>query len=132
MTSDREVVRIHLGDVDSATREIGAQVLDDAALAITPKGAWCRGSYVKDRFDPQKREFIPAYCLMGALFHSTRNAQVDQSSVAFETGLRALNLTLFGCDSVGEGNIVSWNDSQRDKRKVIRALRRAARNLRAA
>jgi hypothetical protein len=95
--------------LDPAVFEKAADVLD---------GGWCRGAYRQQRSQGQF-----SYCLVGALMKARRDLHPGAvSSIAYEAEVRK------AVGTSPEG----WNDSQRDKRKVQRLLRRIARNMRKA
>lgn len=92
-----------------------AKVLDDAATLIETKG-WCRGSYQDgDR-----------HCTVGALAAGVSSSDRAAFFVAYRSVLTEI------IEITGQSNIsISlWNDSQRDRRKVVRTLRRTARKVR--
>jgi hypothetical protein len=91
-----------------------AKVLDDAATLIETKG-WCRGSYQDgDR-----------HCTVGAL------AGVSSSDrAAFFVAYRSVLTEIIEITGQSGISISRWNDSQRDRRKVVRTLRRTARKVR--
>jgi hypothetical protein len=90
-----------------------ADVLDGAAELLDEKG-WCRGDVV----DAHGR-----HCAIGAIYAV---AGVGQLAI---DARRALAQEVTGTVN---GSVTIWNDIQRDKRVVTRAMRRTARKLRGA
>lgn len=106
----------------NALEEAAADALDRAAARLEPKGAWCKGTYRKWIWDPKTGTSHNAYCLMGALREEAHASSVRQTAiVSLVEEIHAEN------PKVG---ITRWNDNQRDKRKVIRLMRRVAKKLR--
>lgn len=97
------------------------QVLDEAADIISQPQSWTRG------VDQRPSKGSPCgtkFCLRGALIEAADRCEVSYYG-AFDAVQSEINRRYDG------GLFTSWNDSQRDKRKVVRLLRRTARRLRA-
>lgn len=92
-----------------------AEIADrlDATANYLDKHGWCR----RKMYDNQGRA-----CLLGAIMKVSpiHNGSIEY---AMDKYLRSEGLTKYG--------MLRWNDSQRDKRKVQRHLRRFARLIRA-
>lgn len=88
-----------------------ADLLREAAHLLETRG-WCRG-----RFESRSGHF----CAVGALRYAASGAS-DSSSQSVRDAVDALK------DDLGIP-VVRWNDDQRDRRKVVRQLRRTADRL---
>ena len=89
-----------------------AKALDDAATLIETKG-WCRKAFAGgDR-----------HCTVGALHAVIEIENGDFVDDLYFIARNALRVEV-GPDLLG------WNDAQRDRRKVVRTLRRTARKVR--
>lgn len=93
-----------------------ADVLDRAALILAPKGAWGRG---------ERLRFNGVMCAATACDRAG-GFELGETAIGALAEELGLEYRRFGYD---EG-VYEWNDAQRDKRKVQRALRRTARKLR--
>lgn len=90
-----------------------AKVLDDAATLIETKG-WCRGKHTG-----------------GAALHvAAMIAGIGPGDEAYIRAYEAVGAELRSADSHSYVSIPAWNDEQRDRRKVVRLLRRTARKVR--
>jgi len=88
-----------------------AKVLDDAATLIETKG-WCRGRYTDgDR-----------HCTVGALIEVA-----GPDNLVYVKAYKAVSAEITG---LTYSSVPAWNDEQRDRRKVVRTLRRTARKVR--
>lgn len=90
-----------------------ADTLERAAILLEQKG-WCRGQY-KDG---------DRHCALGAIEAVTRTYEGEAAAIS------ALGAELALKYGPSDDNVAIWNDSQSDKRKVTRAMRRAARHIR--
>jgi hypothetical protein len=105
-----------------------SEVLERAAALIEDNG-WTRGQYGKLRGDKV------CFCALGAVavasgssvsFHG-RSMLLDsvEDRKAEQTAINFLHAQL--TEDYGSNSTARWNDAQRDRRKVIRLLRRASR-----
>jgi hypothetical protein len=83
-----------------------ADVLNEAANLIEHEG-WTRGDYFREG----------RFCLLGAI---SEEADAKQYSPACALVQRVVDVRLYG------GSLANWNDAQRTKKPVVRALREAA------
>lgn len=95
-----------------------ANYLEKAALRLETHG-WCRGNYIDNKGQT---------CLVGAVVKATPYGDFSERTNPL---LVALKEAVYRDYSHG-GDITEWNDKQKDKRKVIRFIRRTARKLAAA
>lgn len=106
-----------------------AKLIDAAADTIEATG-WCRGRYRDgDR-----------HCTLGALRDANWAAGLNWYRVAPDETLDidlvyyraydAVTAEVRRQPDVTDGSISGWNDAQRDRRKVVRLLRRTARKVR--
>jgi len=93
--------------------------LEGAANAIERRG-WTRGATERDGRVCAYRAL--SLCAGSETRHAAVNALVEELNL--DPGHRRLCMPAI--------LVTEWNDRQTDRRKVIRALRRTARNLRAA
>lgn len=92
-----------------------AQAIDDAATLIEEKG-WCRNRYRDgDR-----------HCTIGALVDVT----LSDDGAAYVAAYEAITTEIRLQPDYRYASIPGWNDVQRDRRKVVRLLRRTARKVR--
>ena len=94
-----------------------AKLIDDAADLIEEKG-WCRG-----RFADGDR-----HCTLGALRAVDPKDRYGYLTHAYYVAFEAVAGEVEKV-APGEG-VAGWNDAQRDRRKVVRLLRRTARKVR--
>jgi hypothetical protein len=94
------------------------EAIEKAALLLEEKG-WCTGTTRRTIERPDGTK-IDAYCMGGALLQVARADAWDRAWVAL------------GEEAAEEGyfSASDYNDSQTDKRKVIRFMRRVARQMR--
>lgn len=90
-----------------------AKALDDTATLIETKG-WCRGKY----HDGDR------HCAIGALIAVTGGVE------AYAPAYAALSIEVDNTTGRTFASVPQWNDAQRDRRKVVRLLRRTARKVR--
>lgn len=111
-----------------------SEILRAAILLITPRFAWFRGNWEgKNRIFGQ-RDFTVCYCADGAINKAaTGTAFVFRENVTPELHQAKCALVdVINPFSSGEPStmITLWNDNRkRDKRQVVRAMKKAARNL---
>lgn len=96
--------------------EESVAVLLDRAANLLEQGHWCRHGMVRVLPSGER-----AYCAVGAI------REVAKGDSHWAESIVALKREV-GCRL----GIPAWNDRQRDKRVVIRAMRRTARKLRGA
>ncbi len=104
-----------------------AEILENAADLLETKG-WCTGTLWKkggatllESFEgPESNRKADRFCAMGAV--------MAVSPMRGDTALKPVYKQLEY--DYGVNSLVVWNDTQKDKRKVVRLLRRTARNLR--
>lgn len=113
-------------------------IIDKAADIIEQPQSWGRG---QDRRASQGSPCGSRFCLRGALYEASRQCMSAAGErgnpifTAYDNAENAVSEEInrsypnhgFG----SRWSVIRWNDEQRDKRKVIRVLRRTARRLRA-
>lgn len=94
------------------------EAIEKAALLLEEKG-WCTGALKKIIVRPDGTE-IDRFCMGGALIAVADGEARDRAWAELEAS------------AVDEGytHAAAYNDAQRDKRKVIRFMRRVARQMR--
>lgn len=108
--------------IDLTTVELGPEhaplILDAAADWLSVPGRRCKGEYVKgDRC-----------CAWGAIFKVAGCvAMSSRADDVVDPLVRPHISRALDSDDIGFPGLVFFNDSTRDTRKVVRALRRAAR-----
>ncbi len=91
------------------------EVLERAADILEQNG-WCRRSYEDSRGH---------HCVLGAI----GVARYGNAYIAFDSPEHQFLKHALVAD-YGKSGVIAWNDAQRDGRKVVRFIRRAARKLR--